>query len=194
MMPTDPIKESVLPVVEANRAELVTSDHELNDYIRLTPTPGHTPDHFAVCAGRGGDQAAQDSTASLLAQPFGQVLVGLVGLGIVGVAVFQAVRAWKGHLQKELDTARMGAREQTFAIRAGRLGLAARAATFLIIGLFLISASIHQEPERARGLAGALETLIAQPYGDLLLLVVSIGLIAYGAYMFLQARYRRMVL
>ena len=57
MMPPDPIKESVLPVVEANRAELVTSDHALNDHIRLTPTPGHTPDHFAVCAGRGGDQA-----------------------------------------------------------------------------------------------------------------------------------------
>ena len=38
-------------------AELVTSDHELNDHIRLTPTPGHTPDHFAVCAGKGGDKA-----------------------------------------------------------------------------------------------------------------------------------------
>ncbi len=55
--PLDNISESVLPVIEANRAELVTSDHELNDHIRLTPTPGHTPDHFAVCAGRGGDQA-----------------------------------------------------------------------------------------------------------------------------------------
>ena len=51
MMPLDPIKESVLPIVEANRAELVTSDHALNDHIRLMPTPGHTPDHFAVCAG-----------------------------------------------------------------------------------------------------------------------------------------------
>src|SRR6266852_2124646 len=55
--PLDNISESVLPVIEANKAELVTSDHELNDHIRLTPTPGHTPDHFAVCAGRGGDQA-----------------------------------------------------------------------------------------------------------------------------------------
>jgi len=53
----DPIKESVLPIIEANRAELVTSDHELNDHIRLTPTPGHTPDHFAVCAGKGHDHA-----------------------------------------------------------------------------------------------------------------------------------------
>jgi glyoxylase-like metal-dependent hydrolase (beta-lactamase superfamily II) len=55
--PLDPISESVLPVIEANKAELITSDHELNDHIRLLPTPGHTPDHFAVCAGRGGDQA-----------------------------------------------------------------------------------------------------------------------------------------
>src|SRR5262245_7975964 len=55
--PLNQITDSVLPIIEANRAELVTSDHELNDHIRLTPTPGHTPDHFAVCAGRGGDKA-----------------------------------------------------------------------------------------------------------------------------------------
>jgi glyoxylase-like metal-dependent hydrolase (beta-lactamase superfamily II) len=47
----------VLPIIEANRAELVSSDHALNDHIRLSPTPGHTPDHFAVCAGKGGDAA-----------------------------------------------------------------------------------------------------------------------------------------
>ena len=55
--PLDQISDSVLPIIEANRAELVSSDHELNDHIRLMSTPGHTPDHFAVCAGRGGDAA-----------------------------------------------------------------------------------------------------------------------------------------
>jgi glyoxylase-like metal-dependent hydrolase (beta-lactamase superfamily II) len=55
--PLDPMTDSVLPIIDAKKAELVTSDHALNDHIRLTPTPGHTPDHFAVCAGRGGDQA-----------------------------------------------------------------------------------------------------------------------------------------
>ena len=49
--------DSVLPIIEANRAELVASEHALNDHIRLMPTPGHTPDHFAVCAGKGGDKA-----------------------------------------------------------------------------------------------------------------------------------------
>jgi glyoxylase-like metal-dependent hydrolase (beta-lactamase superfamily II) len=55
--PLDPMAESVLPIIEAKKAELVTSDHELDDHVRLTPTRGHTPDHFAVCAGRGGDAA-----------------------------------------------------------------------------------------------------------------------------------------
>jgi len=49
--------DSVLPIVAANRADLITSDHALNDHVRLLPTPGHTPDHFAVRLGRGGDMA-----------------------------------------------------------------------------------------------------------------------------------------
>jgi glyoxylase-like metal-dependent hydrolase (beta-lactamase superfamily II) len=47
------IVDSVLPIVAANRADLVTSDHVLDDHVRLEPTPGHTIDHFAVALGRG---------------------------------------------------------------------------------------------------------------------------------------------
>ena len=53
----DAIADSVLPIVEAKKADLVNSEHALDDHIRLMPTPGHTPDHFAVCIGRGGDAA-----------------------------------------------------------------------------------------------------------------------------------------
>jgi glyoxylase-like metal-dependent hydrolase (beta-lactamase superfamily II) len=56
-MPTPQIADSVLPIIEAKRADLVTSDHALDDHIRLMPTPGHTPDHFAVVLGRKGDAA-----------------------------------------------------------------------------------------------------------------------------------------
>ncbi len=55
--PIKAIADSVLPIVEAKKAELVASDHALDDHVRLAPTPGHTPDHFAVCLGRGGDHA-----------------------------------------------------------------------------------------------------------------------------------------
>jgi len=55
--PIPSIAESVLPIVDARKAELVSSDYALDDHVRLLPTPGHTPDHFAVAIGRKGDAA-----------------------------------------------------------------------------------------------------------------------------------------
>src|SRR5258705_8653017 len=46
--PSECFADSVLPIVEAKRAELVRSDLGLDDHLTLLPTPGHTPDHFAV--------------------------------------------------------------------------------------------------------------------------------------------------
>ena len=51
------LTDSVLPIVAAGRADLVTSSYELNDHIRLLPTPGHSPDHFAVRMGAKRDAA-----------------------------------------------------------------------------------------------------------------------------------------
>lgn len=42
------IADSVLPVVEAGRARLVASDHVIDPWLRLEPTPGHTPGHACV--------------------------------------------------------------------------------------------------------------------------------------------------
>ena len=47
------IVDGVLPIVAANRADLITSSHVVNDLVRLLPTPGHTIDHFAIEIGRG---------------------------------------------------------------------------------------------------------------------------------------------
>jgi glyoxylase-like metal-dependent hydrolase (beta-lactamase superfamily II) len=51
------IVDSVLPIVAANRAEPIGSDHVLNEIVRLIPTPGHTIDHFSVHVGPPGRDA-----------------------------------------------------------------------------------------------------------------------------------------
>ena len=51
--------DSVLPVVEAGRADLVAgADFGIGDHLRLMPTPGHTPGHVSVLLGRTGDVAS----------------------------------------------------------------------------------------------------------------------------------------
>jgi glyoxylase-like metal-dependent hydrolase (beta-lactamase superfamily II) len=48
------IGDSVIPVVDAKRAQLVKSNHVLEDLVQLVPTPGHTIDHFSVKVGQSG--------------------------------------------------------------------------------------------------------------------------------------------
>ena len=52
-----PFVDSVLPIVEARRHELVGNDFAIGDHTRILPTPGHTPGHVAFALGRGRDDA-----------------------------------------------------------------------------------------------------------------------------------------
>ena len=52
-----PYEDSVLPIVEAGRAELVANDYALDDEVWLEPTPGHTPDHVAIALASNGATA-----------------------------------------------------------------------------------------------------------------------------------------
>jgi glyoxylase-like metal-dependent hydrolase (beta-lactamase superfamily II) len=41
-------KDSILPVIEAGQAVLVEGTHEIDDWVSLAPSPGHTPGHVCV--------------------------------------------------------------------------------------------------------------------------------------------------
>ena len=60
-----------------------------------------------------------------------------------------------------------------------------------VIGAFLVQAAVQTDPEKAIGLGGALRTLARQPFGPYVLGTVAVGLVAYGAFMFVMARYRK---
>lgn len=147
---------------------------------------------LALGTGGGSDRnATQDWTARLLAQPFGQGLVAIAGVLIIGLGFYEIYQAFTTKFRKKLKWHEMSPTEQNAATQVGRLGKTARGIVFAITGFFLIQAARQSDPSQARGLGGALAALAAQPYGPWLLGLVAIGLIAYGLYMGVEAKYRR---
>ncbi|HEY9859852.1 MAG TPA: DUF1206 domain-containing protein [Candidatus Obscuribacterales bacterium] len=144
--------------------------------------------------GSGGGNASQDWTARLLAQPFGQWLVGTIGALTIGFGFYHFYEAYTAKFRRKLKLNEMSAPEKTWATRMGRFGLAARGVVFAVIGFFLIQAARSSNASQVRGLGGALAALASQPYGPWLLGLVALGLVAYGIYNFVQARYRQMVI
>lgn len=50
--------DSVLPIVEADRAEMTEGDHRIGDDLLIEPAPGHTPGHVTLKLDDGGRDAA----------------------------------------------------------------------------------------------------------------------------------------
>jgi len=145
-------------------------------------------------SGSGGasdERHVRDWTAWLMSFPLGIWLVGLTGVGVIIFALRQPYRALVIEMDEPLDLRRMTERAHRWTMRFSRLGMAARGVVFSIIGVFLVVAARSENPAEARGVGGALRELRHRPYGDKLLAVVAVGLIAYAAFMFLLARYRR---
>ena len=62
---------------------------------------------------------------------------------------------------------------------------------FAIIGVFLIFAAIDSNAHEATGFAGALMIVKQQPFGTTLLVLVTGGLFAFGAFGIAEAAFRR---
>ena len=144
--------------------------------------------------GGSGDALARDRTAQLLAQPFGQWLVGIAGVAVLGLALYQFYSAYRAKFRENLKLAEMSPSQACWATRLGRLGFAARGIAFGVIGAFLLVAARQARAEEARGLAGALAALAAQPFGPWLLGAVAAGMLAYSAFLLIEARFGRMVI
>jgi hypothetical protein len=148
---------------------------------------------FGTGSGGGGGNTQSDWTARILGLPLGRALVVLAGLAIVGVGVYQIYRAVTGSFRKELNLGKMSHTEEEWAMRSGRFGLTAHGIVFGLVGMFLVIAALRSNPQEARGLGGALQALAEQPFGPWLLGIVALGLIAYGLFQLVEARYRRMM-
>ena len=140
----------------------------------------------------GGGDAKQDWTARLLNQPFGQWLVGTIGVAVIAFGFYYLYKAFTAKFQRKLNLSELSSTERQWIIAICRFGLAARSIVFFLIGWFVIQAAYMAQASQVGGLDEALDTLAGQPYGPWLLAVVALGLMAYGVYMVVQARYRRL--
>lgn len=136
------------------------------------------------------NQEAKQTTSSVFDLPAGRWLVGLVGLCIIGAGFWNAYRGLARTFEDKWRTGQMSRTERTWGSRIGVLGHLARGLVFGLIGVFITKAAIEYNAKEAIGLDGALQKLAQQAYGQWLLGLTALGLIAYAIYCLIDARYR----
>lgn len=137
----------------------------------------------------GAHREARDWTRMLMSRDLGPWLVGGLGLAVLGFGLYQLYKSWAADLDDKLDLGPWSPAVRRWLVRLGRLGIASRGVVFVVIGSFLLVSAAETNPDEARGLAGALASL--DDYGPGLLASAAAGLIAYGLWQFMEAKYRR---
>jgi len=128
-----------------------------------------------------GSSQAQEAVHSALDWSLGSVAVGLVGVGFVIGAGAQVRQAATGHFMH-----RVSARAPAWVEWLGRAGFAARAVVFAIVGWSLMRAAWFHHSRDAKGLG---EALVSLRGSGLLYTIVVIGLMLFGAFSLIVARY-----
>jgi hypothetical protein len=155
---------------------------------------GLTFSTIEILTGSGGGQSqnqkAHEATATVFDWPAGRWIVLVAGLLIVGAGCWNLYRGLARKFEDKWRTGEMSATERRWGGRAGVVGHCARFVVFGLIGVFVANAAIDYDPQRAIGLDGALQKLAHASYGPYLLGLTAAGLVCYGVYCLVDARYR----
>ncbi|NMH95438.1 DUF1206 domain-containing protein [Pseudonocardia bannensis] len=145
----------------------------------------------SMAAAGGADTPKRSVAAVLLELPGGRVLLALIGIGVLVLAGYAVYRGLSKAFCRDLDLGRAEPRAARLAVRLGQVGWPALGLAYGTTGVLLILAAVRYNPDQPVGLDAGLKALGAQPYGQVLLLVLALGLGIFGVYCLFDARYRK---
>ncbi len=137
------------------------------------------------------DTTSRDLTATIMSYDGGQLIVVIAGLVIAAAGIYMVVQAFRLDFTRYLRMGWMSRRTQNTVVQLGRVGYAARGVIVFLVGVAVFDAAVTYDPARAKGLDGALHTVAGEPFGPILLILVALGLIAFGLLSFFEAKWRR---
>jgi hypothetical protein len=152
-------------------------------------------DSRATARGRSAGSSSatpRQAAAGVLGWPAEGLIVGAAGAILIAISLYQLWNAGRGGFAGEIDTEAMGPLQRRLLVISGRVGMAARALVFALVGYFLMRTAIDYDPNRAVGVDGGLAHLHHEPLGQWLLALVAAGLLTFAVYSVLEGLYRRL--
>jgi hypothetical protein len=147
---------------------------------------------IALGSGSSSSTSEKAATSGVLAWPAGQAIVVILGLLIIGFGATLVIKGVKRSFADEIDTSQMSSTARQGVLGLGQAGYIAKGIAFGVVGALLSYAAVTFDKNEAHGLDGAMQTILAQPFGKFLLTAVALGFASFGLFAIIQSRYRQM--
>lgn len=140
---------------------------------------------------KGGGDNTQSTVSELMSKPFGDWLVGLLGVALLITGIYQIYYGLSGKYRKHVQDLSLRSAASRNLLRAGKIGYVARGIVWLMLAWLLFRAAFQSDSGEAGDTGKAFHFLETASYGSYLLGALGIGLVCYGAFNFVRARFER---
>ncbi|MFL9843314.1 DUF1206 domain-containing protein [Flavobacterium rhizosphaerae] len=135
----------------------------------------------------------QHLAQTLLNKPFGQVLAILAALIFAGVGIYQFYYSLSEKYKKHVDKQVGNEKGRKAVMAAGKTGYIARGIVWMLIAFLFLKAALNKNSSSAGNSSKAFAFLSEQAYGTYLLAAIGLGLVCYGTFNFIRARYENLI-
>ncbi|WP_303311868.1 DUF1206 domain-containing protein [Hymenobacter sp. BT730] len=118
---------------------------------------------------------------------YGQRLLAFTGLVILAAGLIQLYRAWSGKFDTDINPSPFTSAQCRLVYHMGQVGFSARGLVLCLMGYYCFLAAHHANASEIKDTEGCFQVL--QDMGPGVLDIVALGLVAYGIYMLIQARF-----
>jgi hypothetical protein len=116
--------------------------------------------------------------------------VTVVSIVLIVYGALQVRRAFSHGLSGQLNIRRVSARAGEVVVRVSRFGIGARGVVLTVTGIVIFRRAESLRAAANTGTDESLRLLATLPTGDWVLACIAAGLMAYGVFQLVQARYR----
>ena len=141
-------------------------------------------------AGKSGAGNSKTLTAAVLSVPGGAVLIAAAGVALFGAGAYFVVKGISRRFLGDLGPEGKGVRRSVELLAV--TGHAAKGIALAVLGILVVVAAVTSDPKQAAGLDRAFDAIAALPFGEVLIVIVGVGFIAYGVYCGFRARLARL--
>ena len=144
---------------------------------------------FHLATSSSSSSGGTDSmTARLLSMPGGQVVVALIGVGVLVAAGALGVAAVTGSFTEKLTPGGQHGPLGAAIVWSGRIGYGGKAIALAVVGALFVWAGWTHDPKKSAGLGQALHQVLQEPFGRGIVMVIAVGIACFGVFCFGWAR------
>ncbi|RZJ31139.1 MAG: DUF1206 domain-containing protein [Flavobacterium sp.] len=136
----------------------------------------------------GSKDSSHDAVQELLAKSYGEVVVGVIAAVLLIIGLYQVYYGLSEKYKKHVDKVISGNKADVL-LNSGKIGYVARGVVWALMSFLLFRAAVYSNASQAGDTSKAFGFLKDTSYGSWLLAAVALGVICYGTFCFVRARY-----